>query len=102
MKTLVDIVTQVRKEWPSVIRCAVLHRLGNVPVGETSILIGVSSPHRSEAFKACESILEQVKIRAQIWKREWYEGDDATWKANFPIAGGDQNEHGLAASIHPT
>jgi hypothetical protein len=48
-------------------------------------VIAVSSPHRKEAFVVCEEILEQVKAKAQIWKREHYEGDDeaaAEWKAN--------------------
>jgi len=69
----------------ALIRCAVHHRLGVVPVGEPSIVIAVSSPHRKEAFIACERILEEVKRRAQIWKREYYEGEDdstAEWKAN--------------------
>ncbi|KAH9858117.1 molybdenum cofactor synthesis 2 [Lenzites betulinus] len=69
----------------AVIRSAVHHRLGTVPVGEPSIVIAVSSPHRKEAFMACELILEEVKLKAQIWKREFYEGEreeDAEWKAN--------------------
>ncbi len=69
----------------SLIRTAVHHRLGTVPVGEPSIVVAVSSPHRKEAFAACERILEEVKLRAQIWKREFYEGEreeDAQWKAN--------------------
>lgn len=64
---------------------AVHHRLGTVPVGEPSIVIAVSSPRRKEAFVACEYILEEVKAKAQIWKREFYEGegeDSAEWKAN--------------------
>ena len=47
------------------------------------IVIAVSSPHRKEAFVACEQILEEVKRKAQIWKREYYEGEDestAEWK----------------------
>jgi len=70
---------------PSLISCAVHHRLGTVPVGEPSIVIAVSSPHRKEAFAACEQILEDVKEKAQIWKREYYEGEreeEAEWKAN--------------------
>ncbi|EIW86769.1 molybdenum cofactor synthesis 2 [Coniophora puteana RWD-64-598 SS2] len=70
---------------PAIISCALYHRLGNVPVGEPSIVIAVSSPHRKEAFVACEQILEDVKQRAQIWKREFYEDEDkdqAVWKAN--------------------
>jgi len=48
-------------------------------------VIAVSSPHREEAFVACESILEEIKGKAQIWKREFYEGEDeatAQWKEN--------------------
>ncbi|KAG2154791.1 molybdenum cofactor synthesis 2 [Suillus clintonianus] len=70
---------------PSIISCAVHHRLGAVPVGEPSIVIAVSSPHRKEAFVACEQILEEVKQKVQIWKREYYEGEreeEAEWKAN--------------------
>lgn len=66
--------------------CAVHHRLGTVPVGEASIMIAASSPHRKEAFLACEQILEEVKLKAQIWKREYYEGEEddrAEWKANY-------------------
>ena len=50
-----------------------------------SLVIAVSSPHRKEAFMACELILEEVKRKAQVWKREYYKGEDestAEWKAN--------------------
>lgn len=90
---------------PTFIRCAIHHRLGVVPVGQPSIgtpgtlvrtpadradfwpskVIAVSSPHRKESFVACEFILEEVKRKAQIWKREFYEGEDsstAEWKEN--------------------
>ncbi|EPQ60621.1 MoaE-domain-containing protein [Gloeophyllum trabeum ATCC 11539] len=66
-------------------RMAIHHRLGTVPVGQPSIVIAVSAPHRKEAFEACEWALEQVKKEAQIWKREYYDGEkeeDAEWKAN--------------------
>ncbi|KAF7784276.1 hypothetical protein Agabi119p4_441 [Agaricus bisporus var. burnettii] len=67
-------------------RCAIHHRIGSVPVGEPSIVIAVSCPHRKEAFLICEKILEDVKLKAQIWKREYYEGEDeslAEWKQNY-------------------
>jgi molybdopterin synthase catalytic subunit len=53
------------------------HRLGVVPVGEASIIIAVSSPHRKEAFVACEFLLEQVKLNVPIWKKEVYESDES-------------------------
>lgn len=67
-------------------RIAISHRLGQVPVGEASIVIAVSSPHRKEAFEACELVLEQVKAKSPIWKREWYaEGQEGSkWKENNP------------------
>lgn len=72
-------------------RISLIHRLGVVPPKESSISIVVSSPHRREAFRACEWILEEVKKRVEIWKREVYapsnEGDgsiDKAWKENFP------------------
>ncbi|KAA1471542.1 molybdenum cofactor synthesis 2 [Dentipellis sp. KUC8613] len=70
---------------PSLLRCTIHHRLGSVPVGQPSIVIAVSSPHRREAFAACELLLEEVKEKVQIWKREYYEGEreeEATWKSN--------------------
>lgn len=66
------------------LHCVVHHRLGVVPVGEASIVIAVSSPHRKEAFVACEYLLEQVKLNVPIWKREVYESDESQWKANHP------------------
>lgn len=77
-------------------RVSLIHRLGIVPPKESSISIIVSSPHRKEAFRACEWILEEVKKRVEIWKREVYapskegEGQDKElqiekqWKENFP------------------
>ncbi|KAL0576358.1 hypothetical protein V5O48_005617 [Marasmius crinis-equi] len=89
VKTMMDIIEAARNKSTdnskSPIRCAVHHRIGTVPVGEPSIVVAVSAPHRKEAFSACEFILEEVKRKAQIWKREYYEGEDegtAEWKAN--------------------
>ena len=67
------------------LHCVVHHRLGVVPVGEASIVIAVSSPHRKEAFVACEYLLEQVKLNVPIWKREVYESGEPRWKANHPL-----------------
>jgi molybdopterin synthase catalytic subunit len=56
----------------SFLKSIVVHRLGSVPVGQTSIIIAVSSPHRRQAFEACEWLLDRVKTDVQVWKREWY------------------------------
>ena len=66
------------------LHCVVHHRFGVVPVGEASIVIAVSSPHRTEAFVACEHLLEQIKLSVPIWKMEVYENGEPRWKANHP------------------
>lgn len=77
-------VSSLRKS-VSLTAISLVHRLGVVGPKESSISICVSSPHRKEAYRACEWILEEVKKRVEIWKREVYEGtDDKLWKENFP------------------
>jgi len=66
------------------------HRLGEVPVGEESVVVVVSAPHRAEAWKAAEEALEECKRRAEIWKKEIVdvgEGEQAFWRANRDGAG---------------
>jgi molybdopterin synthase catalytic subunit len=60
---------------------AIVHRLGEVPVGEESIAIAVSSPHRLAAWRAGEECLEEVKAKVEIWKYERFE-DGGEWRAN--------------------
>jgi len=89
MKSIAQQALNKNKDHPSkrIIRVAIEHRLGIVPVREPSIVIAVSAPHRRQAFEICEWILEEVKLKAQIWKREHYEGEpeeNAQWKANLP------------------
>ncbi|KAF2397376.1 Molybdopterin biosynthesis MoaE [Trichodelitschia bisporula] len=60
-----------------------VHRLGVVPVGEESILIAVSAPHRQAAWRGGEEALEECKKRTEIWKLEEFEGEEGgVWRAN--------------------
>ncbi|KAH8169809.1 moaE protein [Sarocladium implicatum] len=61
---------------------SMIHRLGTVPIGEESILIAVSSPHRQAAWRAGEEALEECKAKVEVWKREEFEGEDGVWRAN--------------------
>lgn len=61
---------------------AIVHRLGPVPIGEDSVLIAVSAPHRKEAWLAGEECLEQVKERVEVWKQEVFEPAAADSTAN--------------------
>lgn len=61
------------------IGCFIAHRTGKLNVGEISILIAVSSPHRAEAFSGCRYIIEEVKCRAPVWKHEYYTDGTSEW-----------------------
>lgn len=60
---------------------AITHRLGRVDIGEESVLIAVSAPHRKAGWAAGEECLERVKDRVEIWKEEWFE-DGGVWRSN--------------------
>jgi molybdopterin synthase catalytic subunit len=71
---------------------AMVHRLGTVPIGEESILIAVSAPHRQAAWRAGEEALEECKSRVEVWKREEFEGEDGVWRANRDGAQGVKSD----------
>jgi MoaE-MoaD fusion protein len=68
------------------LRAAVAHRLGEVPTGETSVVIAVAAPHRAAAFDACRQALERLKCEVPIWKREHYADGGAAWREEEPLA----------------
>ena len=61
------------------ISISIYHRIGEVKVGEWSIVIRVESPHREEAFQACRFLIEETKRSAPIWKKEIYEDGESEW-----------------------
>jgi sulfur-carrier protein adenylyltransferase/sulfurtransferase len=56
-----------------------VHRIGALEIGETAVWIGVTARHRDEAFRACRYIIDEVKHRVPIWKKEHYESGDSGW-----------------------
>jgi len=62
-----------------VCRIYIRHRTGAVPAGEASVLIAVSAPHRPAAFEGCRYIIDELKHRAPIWKKEHYSDGDEAW-----------------------
>lgn len=72
------IAAEVRGRWPGT-RVAVRHRLGTIPVGEASIAIATAAPHRAEAFAACRYVIEEVKRRVPIWKKESRTDGSEVW-----------------------
>src|SRR5215475_13175194 len=59
-------------------RVAIVHRLGRLAIGETSVFIAVSSPHRAAAFAACRYAIDTLKKTVPIWKKEFF-ADGAMW-----------------------
>lgn len=66
----------------SVHKIAAVHILGDCPVGKASVILACSSPHRRDSLQCCEFLIDELKARVPIWKREVYEGDDSAWKEN--------------------
>ena len=72
------LVESAVSKWP-VRRAVVIHRLGRVDAGEASVLIGVATPHRADAFAACRFLIDTLKARVPIWKKERYADGTTEW-----------------------
>ena len=75
MKILLD---EAIDRWP-IVKACMLHRVGVVPAAHPSVLIGVSTPHRKDAFEACRFLIDQLKIQVPIWKKEIYSDGTEEW-----------------------
>jgi len=72
------LVADATKRWPDA-RIAVRHRLGTIPAGEASIGIAAAAPHRAQAFEVCRFVIEEVKRRIPVWKKELREDGTEVW-----------------------
>jgi molybdopterin synthase catalytic subunit len=85
-------------------RIAVVHRIGELAIGEVSVAIAVSTPHREQAFAAARTVIEEIKLRLPVWKHEHYAEGESRWLdgAVPPEArGGDAGKVGLAGQGRP-
>ncbi len=76
------IVDEARNRW-TILECVVVHRKGLLRVGEIAVLIGVSTPHRADAFDACRYIIDTIKQTVPIWKKEVFT-DGESWVNAHP------------------
>ena len=70
------IVREAEARWP--VKLALQHRLGDLAVGEVAVAVVAGSAHRAQAFEACRYVIEEVKRRVPIWKKEFY-ADGSAW-----------------------
>jgi molybdopterin synthase catalytic subunit len=75
-KKLAEIEAEARRRWP-VIDAAIVHRVGRLGLGEISVVVAVSCPHRNDAFDACRWLIDTLKEVVPIWKKEvWADGTE--------------------------
>ncbi len=89
---LADVVTSARSSWPGIGRLALLHRVGLLEVGEVSVVIAVSTPHRPEAFDAARFCIDELKESAPIWKHETWAGGSG-WGTSGHQVGNSVRRH---------
>jgi len=87
-KVMCALFEEAIKRFP-ITRARIVHRLGDVPVGEASVVVVVASPHRGPAFDACRFLMDRLKNEVPIWKREQLrDGDTVRWVGDLPRPGG--------------
>jgi molybdopterin synthase catalytic subunit len=77
-RQMADIEAEVRSRWP-IGEIGLVHRVGRLTIGEISVAVAVSSPHRAEAFVACRHAIDQLKAKVAIWKRENWSDGESRW-----------------------
>ncbi|GHA37977.1 molybdopterin synthase catalytic subunit MoaE [Photobacterium aphoticum] len=76
-KSLAAIVDEAKSRWP-LLKVRVIHRVGDLALGDQIVFVGVTSAHRGAAFQACEFIMDYLKTRAPFWKKE-QTPDESRW-----------------------
>lgn len=72
------ILAAARQRWPLLAACA-CHRVGHLDVGEAAVWVGTAAAHRGEAFAACAWIMDEIKARVPVWKRETFADGTVEW-----------------------
>lgn len=84
-RELAAIAKEAEERWQA--RIAAGHRIGRLEVGESSVVIAAGSEHRAEAFEACRYVIEQIKLRLPVWKKEHGADGSARWLEGCALRG---------------
>jgi molybdopterin synthase catalytic subunit len=82
LKEMNQICQTIREKWENIKNIAIYHRLGEVPVEQASIVIGISSPHRKDSLEAVSFCIDEFKRLVRVWKKECYDDGTFSWKEN--------------------
>lgn len=82
---LATIAEEARARWPAIGRLVLLHRTGRLEVGEASVVVAASAPHRGQAFDAARFCIDTLKATAPIWKREAWDGGEDWSTCSHPV-----------------
>ena len=69
------IIREINLKWPGM-KIAISHRLGQLDIGDISLIVAIGSPHRANAFSACSYAIDRIKQIVPIWKKEFFEGGE--------------------------
>jgi len=93
------IAAEAARRW-ELTRVSIVHRIGVVPLGESSVGIAVSAPHRRESIEACHYCIDSLKLVAPIWKKEHFEGGEIWIGSLADCDHGDEQRHDGPDSHH--
>lgn len=78
-KIFTQLCQEAQAQWGQELDIVLIHRVGRLDIGDISVAIAVDSKHRDEAYQASRYVIEELKVRAAIWKKEHYEDGDSEW-----------------------
>ena len=84
LRKLREVAEETKSRFPAVSEVGAWHRVGTLEIGETSLLVAVSSPHRQDAFEACHWAVDRIKEVVPVWKKEHWRGGSA-WVQGYGV-----------------
>jgi molybdopterin converting factor subunit 1 len=84
LKKMQEVAAETKRRFPEICEVGVWHRIGTLEIGETSLLVAVSSPHRKDAFDACHWCVDRIKEVVPVWKKEHW-SDGSAWVEGHPV-----------------
>lgn len=96
-KSLLEIGQEALQKFETAARILIVHRFGLLQVGEASVLVAASTRHRDEAYRITRFVIEEIKVRSPIWKKETYVDGESEWVRGHALCQHrkvDHHEHG--------